>query len=73
MRSAFGWKGLNYRLIAGSTITRPKGENAKIEKQDTGIPPDKSYESFVSNLYVDAGARLRHDFGRISRYPRRED
>jgi hypothetical protein len=46
-------------------ITQPKRENAKIERRDTGVSAYKSNEPVMPNLYLDAGARLHHDFGRF--------
>jgi hypothetical protein len=60
-------------LIAGSMITQPKRENAKIGRRDTRVPAHESNEPVVPHLYVDARARLHHDFGQIRCYPRRED
>jgi hypothetical protein len=54
-------------------ITQPKRENAKIERRDTGVSAYKSNEPVMPNLYLDAGARLHHNFGQIRGYPRCEN
>jgi hypothetical protein len=49
------------------SLKRPAAtEYAQIERRDTGVAAHESNEPAAPNLYVDAWARLRHDFGRIS-------
>jgi len=40
-RIAFDWTGQNCNLIAGSTVTRPKRQKAKIKGRDTELPANE--------------------------------
>jgi hypothetical protein len=50
-----------------------KWEEAKNEPRDSGVSTYKPNGPVVPYLYVDAWARLHHDFERNRGYPRRQD